>query len=161
MFNFGFPGGASGKESACNAGDQEPEDPSLGGKDPLEEAMATHCSILAWISPWTEEPGGIQSMGLQRVRQDWVTKHIDTHMFSVRGFPGGSMVRNPPANAGHPGSIPGSGRSPGGTLVGGTPTHSSILARKISRTEEPGGLQSKGVTKQSDWVTENQAPAHI
>ena len=36
--------------------------PSLGGKDPLEEGMATHSSILAWRTPWTEKPGGIQSM---------------------------------------------------------------------------------------------------
>ena len=36
---------------------------SLGGKDPLEEGMATHASILAWRIPWTEEPGGLQSIG--------------------------------------------------------------------------------------------------
>ena len=41
---------------------------SLGLEDPLEEEMATHSSILAWRIPWTEEPGGLQSMGLQRVR---------------------------------------------------------------------------------------------
>ena len=40
---------------------------SLGGGDPLEEEMATHSSILAWRIPWTEEPGGLQSMGPQRV----------------------------------------------------------------------------------------------
>ena len=40
---------------------------SLGWKDPLEKEMATHCSILAWRSPWIEEPGGLQSMGSQRV----------------------------------------------------------------------------------------------
>jgi len=40
---------------------------SLGWEDPLEESMATHSSILAWRSPWTEEPGGLQSMGLQRI----------------------------------------------------------------------------------------------
>ena len=39
----------------------------------LEKEMATHCSILAWRIPWTEKPGGLQSMGLQRVRHDWVT----------------------------------------------------------------------------------------
>ena len=38
---------------------------------PLEEGMATHSSILAWRTPWTEEPGGLQSMGSQRVRHDW------------------------------------------------------------------------------------------
>ena len=41
---------------------------SLSQEDPLEEGMATHSSILAWRIPWTEEPGGLQSMGLQRVR---------------------------------------------------------------------------------------------
>ena len=41
---------------------------SLGWEDPLEEGIATHSSILAWRIPWTEEPGGLQSMGSQRVR---------------------------------------------------------------------------------------------
>ena len=40
---------------------------SLGQEDPLEKEMATHSSILAWRTPWTEEPGGLQSMGSQRV----------------------------------------------------------------------------------------------
>ena len=48
---------------------------SLGWKDPLEEQMATHFSILAWKIPWTEEPGGLQSMGLQRVEHTWATEH--------------------------------------------------------------------------------------
>ena len=43
---------------------------SLGWQDPLEKGMATHSSILAWRIPWTEEPGRLQSLGLQRVRQD-------------------------------------------------------------------------------------------
>ena len=43
---------------------------SLGQEDPLEEGMATHSSILAWRIPWTEEPGGLQSMRSQRVRHD-------------------------------------------------------------------------------------------
>ena len=42
----------------------------LGQEDPLEKEMATPSSILAWRIPWTEEPGGLQSMGLQRVRHD-------------------------------------------------------------------------------------------
>ena len=41
----------------------------LGWEDPLEEEMATHSSILAWRIPWTEKPGGLQSIGSQRVRQ--------------------------------------------------------------------------------------------
>ena len=43
---------------------------SLGWEDPLEKEMATHSSILAWRLPWTEEPGGLQSTGLQRVGHD-------------------------------------------------------------------------------------------
>ena len=46
---------------------------SLGREDPLEKEMATHSSILAWRIPWMEEPGGLQSMGSQRVGHDWVT----------------------------------------------------------------------------------------
>ena len=43
---------------------------SLGREDPLEKGVATHSSILAWRTPWTEEPGGLQSMGLQRAGHD-------------------------------------------------------------------------------------------
>ena len=43
---------------------------SLGREDPLEKGMATHSSIFAWRIPWTEEPGGLQSTGLQRVGHD-------------------------------------------------------------------------------------------
>ena len=43
---------------------------SPGREDPLEKEMATHCSILDWIIPWTEEPGGLQSMGSQIVGHD-------------------------------------------------------------------------------------------
>ena len=43
---------------------------SLGWEDPLEEGMITLCSIVAWRIPWTEDPGGLQSMGLQRVGHD-------------------------------------------------------------------------------------------
>ena len=44
--------------------------PSLGREDPLEKGMAIHSSVLAWRIPWTEEPGGLQSVGLQRVGHD-------------------------------------------------------------------------------------------
>ena len=65
----GFPGGSVGKESACKAGDTGdmgliPVLRSPGG------GLATHSSILAWRIPWTEEPGGLQSMGSQRVKHD-------------------------------------------------------------------------------------------
>ena len=52
---------------------QETQVQSLGQEDPLEKCMATHSSILAWRIPWTEEPGGLQSMGSQRVRHDGAT----------------------------------------------------------------------------------------
>ena len=60
-------GGSDDKKSACNAGDLGLI-PGLGR--PLEKGMATHSSILAWRIPWTEEPGGLQSTGLQRVGHD-------------------------------------------------------------------------------------------
>ena len=47
---------------------------SLGQEDCLEKEMATHTSILAWEIPWTEEPGGLQSVGLQRIRHDLATQ---------------------------------------------------------------------------------------
>ena len=49
---------------------QEMHIKSLNQEEPLEEEMATHSNILAWKIPWTEEPGGLQSMGLQKVRHD-------------------------------------------------------------------------------------------
>ena len=49
---------------------QETQIQSLGWEDPLEKEMAAHCSILAWKIPWTEEPGRLLSMGLQRVGHD-------------------------------------------------------------------------------------------
>ena len=52
---------------------QETQVRTLGWKDPLKKEMATHSSIFAWKISWTEEPGGLQSMGSQRVGHDWVT----------------------------------------------------------------------------------------
>ena len=49
---------------------QETQVRSLGQKDPLEKGMTTHSSILAWRIPWMEEPGGLQSIGSQRLRHD-------------------------------------------------------------------------------------------
>ena len=57
----GFPSGSDGKEFACSAGDPG---------STLEKGMATHTSILAWRIPWTEEPGGQQSMGWQKFGHD-------------------------------------------------------------------------------------------
>ena len=55
---------------------------SLGWEDPLEKEMAIHSSILAWRIPWTEEPGGLQSTGSQRVGHDWATSL--THISFLR-----------------------------------------------------------------------------
>ena len=66
----GFPGGSVVKNPPVMQETQETVVRSLGREDPLEEGTATHSSILAWRIPWTEEPGGLQSMGLQRVRHD-------------------------------------------------------------------------------------------
>ena len=57
---------------------QEMQLPSLSWEDALEKEMATHSSILAQEMPWTEEPGGLQCMGLQRVEQDLATEHLCT-----------------------------------------------------------------------------------
>ena len=54
---------------------------SLGQEDPLEKGMATHCSILGWEIPWTEEPGGLQSLGLQRVGHNLATQQRQTKYF--------------------------------------------------------------------------------
>ena len=64
---------------------QEMPVPSLGREDPLEEEMATHSSILTW-EIWTEKPGGLQSMGLQRVGHDLVTKTTTTNQLYIFFF---------------------------------------------------------------------------
>ena len=65
---LGFPGGTVVKNPPANAGDAEDWVRSLAQEDLLAEDMATHSNILAWRIPWTEEPVGLQSRGLQRVR---------------------------------------------------------------------------------------------
>ena len=78
----GFPGVASGKNPTANAENKrhgcslwaqvyKGTSQALGQEDPLEEAMSTHSSILAWKITWTEEPGRLQSIRLQQVRHDW------------------------------------------------------------------------------------------
>ena len=68
----GFPGGTSDKEPSCQYKKrQQMWVWSLGQEDPLEEYMTTYFSTTAWRIPWTEEPGGLQCIGLQRVRHDW------------------------------------------------------------------------------------------
>ena len=70
MYICRFPGGSA----VIHLPMQEIWIQFLGQEDPLEKEMEIHSSILAWESPWTEEPGRIQSMGLQRVKHDLATK---------------------------------------------------------------------------------------
>ena len=63
----GFPGAQTVKNLPAM---QERRIQSLGWEDPLEKRIATHCSILSWRIPWTEEPGRPESIGLQRSRRD-------------------------------------------------------------------------------------------
>ena len=70
MGESGFPGGSLVKNLHAVQETQEMQNQSLGWEDPLEEEMATRSSTLAWRTPWTEEPGGLQSTGLQRVGHD-------------------------------------------------------------------------------------------
>ena len=93
------------KKSTCNAGDDSWVW-SLGWDNPLEKGKATHFSILSWRIPWTLVHGAAKSQ----------TRLSDFHFtWCYTGFPRGSVVKNPPANAGDrdTSSIPGSGRSPG------------------------------------------------
>ena len=66
MYVQDYPGGSAIKNLPAVQEQQETQVQFLGGKDPLEEVMATHCTILAWRIPWTKEPDGLQSMGSQR-----------------------------------------------------------------------------------------------
>ena len=61
----GLRGGANGREPACQCRRHKMHVRSLGREDPLEEGMTTYSSIHAWRIPWTEEPGGLQSMASQ------------------------------------------------------------------------------------------------
>ena len=63
---------------------QETQVPSLGWINPFEKGMTTHSSILAWRIPWTEEPGGLQSMGSQRVRHNLSTERTGTQLISIK-----------------------------------------------------------------------------
>ena len=93
----GSLGGASGKEPACQSRRQEMRVQSLGLEDLLEEGTVTHSNVLAWRIPWTEEPGGLQSTGSQRVGRNWSDvacthgrnqiPQITSQTFAVRSSP--------------------------------------------------------------------------
>ena len=96
---------------------QETQVQCLRQEDPLEKEMATHFSILAWRIPWTEEPGGVGSIGSQRVGHDLVTEQ--------------QMVKNLPGVVRDLGSIPGFGRCPG--KGNGNPLQYSCLENSMDR----------------------------
>ena len=75
-----LPWWLSGKESTCNAGDMVW---SLGWEDPWEKETATHSSILGWETSWTEKPGGLQTMGLQRIGHNLVIKQPHRIIFYI------------------------------------------------------------------------------
>ena len=121
--------------------------------------MATHSSILAWRIPWTEEPGGLQSMGLQNCT--WLSTHthtVHTYVYipicmhiCVYGFPGGSVVKNLPAM--QETGVQSLGQED--PLEKEVATHSTILAWETPRTEEPGGYSPwghKSQTQLCDWA---------
>ena len=122
---------AAGKESTCQCRRRKMR--SLGQEDLLEKEMATRSSILAWKIPWTEDPGGLQSMGPQRVGHDWATEHTSLMIKGMQskttlkyllkpmkiatikkkkmklGLPFGPVVKTPSFYAGGTGLIPGKG----------------------------------------------------
>ena len=119
----------------------------------LEKEVATHSSVLAWRIPGMREPGGLPSMGSHRVGHDWsdlaaAAAHRKHSIIGRHDFPGGSDGEESSCSVGDLGLIPGLGRS----LEGGMATHSSILAWRISGTEEPSGLPSMGSHRVGhDW----------
>ena len=105
--------------------------------------MAPHSSILAWRTPWTEEPAeGYSARGHKELDTTERLKHTHTN---YSGFPSGAAVKNPPANAGDVRDM--GWEDP---LQKEIATHSSILAREIPWTKEPGRLQSMG--SQKSWT---------
>ena len=78
LSSLGFPSGSAVKNLLVMQEMQKAWVQSLGWEDSLEMEMATHCSILAWTIPWTEGPGGLQSMGSQTARHDLGTEYTCT-----------------------------------------------------------------------------------
>ena len=109
--------------------------------------MATHSNILAWRTPWTEEPGGLQSMGLQESdTTEWLTH---TPLTMLTGLPGGSDSKESACNAGNLGSILGLQRSPGER--NGNQLWYSYLENSMDKGAW--GVTVYGVAKRQDWVT--------
>ena len=100
----------------------------------IGEEMATQSSVLAWSIPGMGEPGGLRSLGSHRVGHNWSDLSAAAAVAGLVGFPGGSDSKESTCNAGDRGLIPGIGRCP----KRGMATHCSILAWRITWTEETG-----------------------
>ena len=77
---------------------QETHVQSLGWEDPLGKGMATHSSIIAWRTPWTEEPGGLQSTGSQRVGYDLAIKQQQQHTEYTKNFQNSAVRKHIPTH---------------------------------------------------------------
>ena len=135
---------------------QETRVRSLGWEDSLEEEMAVHSSILAWGIPWRSLVSYSPRGHRESDTTEWLTTHVHSRVFfssqagplryhsqdtvCIMGFPGGSAGKEPTCNARNPGSIPGSGGSPGGGR--GSPLQHSCLGSPMDRGAW--GLQSTG-----------------
>ena len=118
---------------------------SLGWEDPLEKAMGTCSSILAWRTLWIEEPGGLQSMESQRVRHDWATNTL--------GFPDGSAGKESACNSGDTrdlGLILELEKSPGGG--NGNPLQCSCLENPMGRGVWWATVH--GATQSQTWLSD-------
>ena len=108
---------------------------SLGWEDPLEKEMATHTSTLTWKIPWTEELVGYSPWGRKELD---MTEQLHFHFLKSQVA---LVIKNPlPVQERKELRVPSLGQED--PLEEGMVTHSSILAWRIPRTEEPGGLQS-------------------
>ena len=155
----GFRGGTGGQESSCQCRRHKRCDliPGLG-RSP-DEGMATHSSILAWSTPWTEEPGRLQSMGSQELGMtEWhacmrahACARAHTHTHTHRSFPGGSDCKQSCCNAGYMGLNPGLGGSPGGGH--GNPFQYSCLENPMDRRgRQLQSMAPKSWTWLCDWI---------
>ena len=125
---------------------------SLGGEDPLKKETAVQSSILAWEIPWTEEPVRLQCMKLQRVRHNLATKQQSAHRKNKPQDHNGAflvaqLVKNSPAMNKTGVRSPGQEDPLGKKMA----ARSSILARELPGTEEPGRLQAMG-SHESDMI---------
>ena len=137
-----FPGGSDVKRLPTV---WETRVQSLGPEDPVGKEMATHSSTLAWKIPWMEERGGPQSLGSQRVGQDWATS-----LWCTLDFPGGANGNEPTCRCRrHETQLWSLGQED--LLEEGMATHSRILTSGSPWTQETGGLQSVSQRVRLDW----------